>query len=64
MRRLATADDNDAEDGSDADDDRLPGELGDCQMRRADAAEIKSLKSQLLPMPAFKKQDRFLLVWV
>ena len=42
--------------------ERFPGEFGDCQIRRAALAEIKSLKSQLLPIPAPKKQDRFRLV--
>lgn len=40
--------------------ERLPGELPDCQRRREEAAERRSLKSQLLPMPALMKQERFL----
>ena len=68
MRRSSAEEEEDGEDSSEEEEevragntDRfLPGELGDCQMRRAEAALIRSLKSQLLPMPALMKHERFL----
>lgn len=68
MRR-SSAEEEDGDDSSEEEEEEvragnterfLPGELGDCQMRRAEAALIRSLKSQLLPMPALMKHERFL----